>query len=510
MNLEFTYFAPFKRPSRSCFASRNHHAPLRASLLGGKTPSQNQNPETHFNDIQTKEIILYLPNLQRDTLFHRRQDLLLSSPAFPLPRDIAKMDIDSEFRNINIKEAEDGTSTQMDTEESSKVNAKDKDKEELTESMDKLHVEESSSGLASSSSINFKKKPVIILVVGMAGSGKTTFLHRLICHTQASNIRGYVMNLDPAIMTLPYGANIDIRDTVRYKEVMKQFNLGPNGGILTSLNLFATKFDEVVSLIEKRADQLDYVLVDTPGQIEIFTWSASGAIITEAFASTFPTIVTYVVDTPRSASPTTFMSNMLYACSILYKTRLPLVLAFNKIDVAQHEFALEWMQDFQAFQAASNSDSSYSASLTQSLSLALEEFYTNLRSVGVSAVSGAGMDDFFKAIDASTEEYMETYKAELDKRRAEKLRLEEEQRKESMDKLRRDMEKSRGDTVVLSTGLKDNEAKGRTMMDEEEEEEEEVDLIDEDDDDDDYDRSSEDDDVIGEDEDEQVGGFTFK
>lgn len=98
---------------------------------------------------------------------------------------------------------------------------------------------------------------------------------------------------------------------------------------------------QVISVIEKRADQLDYVLVDTPGQIEIFTWSASGAIITEAFASTFPTVVTYVVDTPRSASPVTFMSNMLYACSILYKTRLPLVLAFNKIDVAQHQFALE-------------------------------------------------------------------------------------------------------------------------------------------------------------------------
>ena len=78
-----------------------------------------------------------------------------------------------------------------------------------------------------------------------SGSGKTTFLHRLVCHTHASNIRGYVMNLDPAVMTLPFGANIDIRDTVRYKEVMKQFNLGPNGGILTSLNLFATKFDEV-------------------------------------------------------------------------------------------------------------------------------------------------------------------------------------------------------------------------------------------------------------------------
>lgn len=77
------------------------------------------------------------------------------------------------------------------------------------------------------------------------GTGKTTFMHRLVCHTQASNMRGYVLNLDPAVMTLPFGANIDIRDTVRYKEVMKEYGLGPNGGILTSLNLFSTKFDEV-------------------------------------------------------------------------------------------------------------------------------------------------------------------------------------------------------------------------------------------------------------------------
>ena len=90
--------------------------------------------------------------------------------------------------------------------------------------------------------------------------------------------------------------------------------------------------------------------MDTPGQIEAFTWSASGTVITDSLASTFPTVLVYVIDTPRSVSPTTFMSNMLYACSILFKTKLPFVVVFNKTDVISHEFIQEWMEDFESFQ----------------------------------------------------------------------------------------------------------------------------------------------------------------
>ena len=72
----------------------------------------------------------------------------------------------------------------------------------------------------------------------------------------------YVINLDPAVHELSYPANIDIRDTVKYKEVMKQYNLGPNGGIMTSLNLFATKFDQVMQLLEKRSTDCKYVIIN--------------------------------------------------------------------------------------------------------------------------------------------------------------------------------------------------------------------------------------------------------
>lgn len=64
----------------------------------------------------------------------------------------------------------------------------------------------------------------------MAGSGKTSLMQRLNAHLHTIGSPAYIVNLDPAVHTLPYEPNIDIRDTVNYKEVMKQYALGPNGG----------------------------------------------------------------------------------------------------------------------------------------------------------------------------------------------------------------------------------------------------------------------------------------
>jgi hypothetical protein len=80
----------------------------------------------------------------------------------------------------------------------------------------------------SSTSATKVKKPVTIITIGMAGAGKSTFVERLNAHLQSKEPPSppYILNLDPAVTYVPYEPNIDIRDTVNYQEVMKQFVSG--------------------------------------------------------------------------------------------------------------------------------------------------------------------------------------------------------------------------------------------------------------------------------------------
>lgn len=307
----------------------------------------------------------------------------------------------------------------------------------------------------------------------------------------------YVMNLDPAVHSVPFDSNIDIRDSINYKEVMRQYNLGPNGGILTSLNLFATKVDQIIALLEKRtspdpskpnAKPIEHILVDTPGQIEVFVWSASGNILLETLASSFPTVIAYIIDTPRASSTSTFMSNMLYACSILYKTKLPMILVFNKTDVKDAEFAQEWMTDFDKFQQALREEeeagafgteggaggfgagSGYMGSLLNSMSLMLEEFYRHLSVVGVSSMTGDGVDDFFAAVEDKRQEFERDYKPELERKKKEREESKASQRELELGKLMQDMS-------VSSSGRRERqgpEPGPETVSEAEDEEEDEI------------------------------------
>lgn len=56
--------------------------------------------------------------------------------------------------------------------------------------------------------LEINQQPVCLVVLGMAGSGKTTFVKKLLQFSDMKNLRPYAVNLDPACKEVPFHANI--------------------------------------------------------------------------------------------------------------------------------------------------------------------------------------------------------------------------------------------------------------------------------------------------------------
>jgi len=202
-----------------------------------------------------------------------------------------------------------------------------------------------------------------------------------------------------------------------------------------------------------------------------------------------------------------------------------MILVFNKTDVRDAAFAKEWMTDFEAFQAAlrreeeggsfggtegetdtlggmpGSNDSTYGvplgggggsgymSSLLNSMSLVLEEFYSHLSVVGVSSMTGAGVSDFFEAVEEKRKEFERDYRPELERRK--KVRHDEQQGKKEKElgKLMKDLnveaqeKQSRGMMGRSASAGRPRKPEPETISDLEDNDR------DEDDDDDDYDFS---------------------
>jgi len=297
-----------------------------------------------------------------------------------------------------------------------KLNELDK---KFQEASNKMEIEKEETQKKNESSINTEKNidkknlklpknmsTINLVVLGMAGSGKTTFVEKLEEEIANKDKESYIINLDPAVMDTLYEPNLDIRDTVKYKEVMTSNNLGPNGAILTCLNLFSTNIDKVISILEPKKD-LDFIVIDTPGQLEVFSWSASGKLISDSFSLLYPSILIYIIDMPRCNNPNTFSSNMLYALSIMYKMKLPLLIAFNKSDLVKDSKVIEWMNDYESLQTELKKKDDYMSTFSSSLSLLLNEFYKTIKFVKVSSKTGEGFDELIKMCEDIKSKYQD-------------------------------------------------------------------------------------------------------
>ena len=117
----------------------------------------------------------------------------------------------------------------------------------------------------------------IVFIIGTAGSGKSLLTASFNEWLKVGKQKAATVNLDPGVLTLPYTPDIDIRDYVDVRSIMREHGLGPNGALVLAADLIAEEAERLGGEIEDL--QSDVVIVDTPGQMELFAFRASGPYI---------------------------------------------------------------------------------------------------------------------------------------------------------------------------------------------------------------------------------------
>ena len=185
----------------------------------------------------------------------------------------------------------------------------------------------------------------MVYLVGPAGCGKSTLASVLSDVMESSGMKTITVNLDPGAEWLPYTPDIDIRKYVSLREVMKEFKLGPNGGLIVAVDLMVDHLPRLRQLIESW--NVDYVLIDTPGQMELFAYRKTGPAVIEELGRDKSSALLFLVDAFFAKRASSFVSILMLASSVLARFRVPQINVLTKTDLLSEkelETAAGWIE----------------------------------------------------------------------------------------------------------------------------------------------------------------------
>ncbi len=237
-----------------------------------------------------------------------------------------------------------------------------------------------------------------IFLTGTAGSGKSMLTSKIYEYYTRNGAFAAILNLDPGVETLPYTCDIDVRDHVDIVSIMKQYDLGPNGAMIMANDLIASKIDEIQNQINNVNP--DYLLIDTPGQIELFAYRISGPFLVQNL-NLEEKMSIFLFDGALITTPVNFVSIALLATSIKLRFKLPTINVLTKIDLIGGKLKeiLNWSTNLSALESAISKEvdgEAYTLTTTILRSLNLGGFAQGL--IPISNVTDEGMVNLQSAL----------------------------------------------------------------------------------------------------------------
>ena len=170
----------------------------------------------------------------------------------------------------------------------------------------------------------------LIFILGTAGSGKSELTHVFTRWLEMQGENALAVNLDPGAITIPYSANVDVRDYIKVEALMEEYGLGPNGGLMLASEFMVELIDQLSSDIDDFGP--DVAVIDTPGQLEMFAFRNVGAQIAEEISDEGKGII-YLFDSALCRDPLNYVMNMFLASAINSRFMLPQISVLSKADV---------------------------------------------------------------------------------------------------------------------------------------------------------------------------------
>ncbi|ASJ00158.1 ATP/GTP-binding protein [Thermococcus gorgonarius] len=233
---------------------------------------------------------------------------------------------------------------------------------------------------------------MILIFLGTAGSGKTTITASFGGYLEKNgNSVGYV-NLDTGVKKLPYKPDIDVRDIITVEELMKE-GYGPNGAIVESYDRLLSHADEILSGILELDEELDYLLIDTPGQMESFLFHEFGMRITSGLKEP---LAAYLFGPDILRRPSDYCFVKFFAIMIDLRLGTTTVPVLNKVDLIREEelsSIRRLLEDIDYLNARLKLDPSMQGFLAYRICSFLPEVSPPVRVVYASAKTGEGFDE---------------------------------------------------------------------------------------------------------------------
>lgn len=174
------------------------------------------------------------------------------------------------------------------------------------------------------------------VVVGPPGSGKTTYCRGLQEFLHGIGRESCVLNLDPANDRLPYRCDVDVRNLVEAEEVQAELGLGPNGSMVYCMDYLSSNLDWLEDRIKALPENV-YMIIDCPGQVELFTLHVSLKNVIEHMVRKLQCRLAcvHLIDACLCQDAGKYIGAALLSLNTMLHLALPHINVLSKVDLLQ-------------------------------------------------------------------------------------------------------------------------------------------------------------------------------